>query len=53
MEMSEWQYQRLLSIVARSIIRQRKEKSEWRRSPKNEGNEMQGVRRADTVYQNA
>lgn len=53
MEMSEWQYQRLLSIVARSIIRQRKEKSEGRHSPKNEGNEMQGVRRADTVYQNA
>ena len=53
MEMSEWQYQRLLSIVAQSIIRQRKEKGEGRHDPKNEGSEMQVLRRTDTVYQNA
>ena len=53
MQMSERQYQRLLDIVAKSIIRQRKEKSEGRHNPENEGSEMQGVRRADTVYQNA
>ena len=53
MQMSEWQYQRLLDIVAKSIIRQRKEKSEGRHNPENEGSEMQGVRRTDTVYQNA
>lgn len=53
MEMTEWQYQKLLGVVARSIIRQRKEKNERGSGPQNEGNEMQGVRRADTVYQNS